>query len=191
MTIRVGEVLVAQENASVPLTLETERLPARLTVEAAVVWVDSKILWIRLPEARVILQGQRILLPATKVKLAVMTRQFSWRNQEFEACEARIWEGAAFYGRINGQMPTAKKATYYTREAWDEHLRSLGDLPRAQAAGSLAAHAVRLGVALEASREEVVEAFRAKAKAAHPDAGGDPEEFRRLLEAREALLLEK
>ena len=191
MTIRVGEVLVAQEDGSVPLALETERLPARLTVEAAVVWVDSKVLWIRLPEARVILQGQRILLPATKVKLAVMTRQFSWRNQEFEACEARIWEGGAFYGRVNGQMPTAQKATYYTREAWDEHLRSLGDLPRAQAAGSLATHALRLGVALEASRDEVIEAFRAKAKAAHPDAGGDPEEFRRLLEAREALLLEK
>ena len=191
MTIGVGEVLVAQENGSLPLALETERLPARLTVDATVVWVDSKILWIRLPEARVVLQGQRILLPATKVKLAVMTRQYSWRSQEFEACEARIWEGAAFYGRVNGQIPTAKKATYYTRKAWDEHLRALGDLPPAITAGSLAAHAVRLGVALEASRDEVIEAFRLKAKAAHPDAGGDPEEFRSLLEAREALLLEK
>ncbi len=191
MAIRVGEVLVAQENSSVALALETERLPARLTVEAAVVWVGPKILWIRLPEARVILQGQKLVLPTTKVKLAVMTRQYSWRSLEFEACEARIWEGAAFYGPVNGQMPTAKKATYYTREAWDEHLRALGDLPRAQAAGSLVAHASRLGVALEASRDEVIEAFRAKAKAAHPDAGGDPEEFRRLLEAREALLLEK
>jgi hypothetical protein len=191
MTIGVGEVLVAQENGSLPLALETERLPARLTVDATVVWVDSKILWIRLPEARVVLQGQRILLPATKVKLAVMTRQYSWRSQEFEACEARIWEGAAFYGRVNGQIPTAKKATYYTRKAWDEHLRALGDLAPAGAAGSLAAHAVRLGVALEASRDEVIEAFRVKAKAAHPDAGGDPEEFRRLLEAREALLFGK
>jgi hypothetical protein len=191
MTIGVGEVLVAQENGSLPLALETERLPARLTVDATVVWVDSKILWIRLPEARVVLQGQRILLPATKVKLAVMTRQYSWRSQEFEACEARIWEGAAFYGRVNGQIPTAKKATYYTRKAWDEHLRALGDLAPAGAAGSLAAHAVRLGVAFEASRDEVIEAFRVKAKAAHPDAGGDPEEFRRLLEAREALLFGK
>ena len=188
MTIGVGEVLVAQENGSLPLALETERLPARLTVDATVVWVDSKILWIRLPEARVILQGQRILLPATKVKLAVMTRQYSWRSQEFEACEDRLWAGEAINGRVNGQIPTAKKATYYSRKAWDEHLRALGDLAPAGAAGSLAAHAVRLGVALEASRDEVIEAFRVKVKAAHPDAGGDPEEFRRLLEARETLL---
>jgi len=191
MTIRIGDVLMAQEDGSLPLALDTERLPARLTVEVAVTWADPKVLWVRLPEARVILQGQKLLLPATKVKLAVMTRQYSWRSQDFEACEARIWEGAAFYGSVRGQTVTAKKATYYTRESWNEHLRSLGDLPRAQAVGGLAAHASRLGIPLEASRDEVIEAFRAKAKAAHPDAGGDPEEFRRLLEAREALLLEK
>ena len=52
-------------------------------------------------------------------------------------------------------------------------------------------HARLLGVGDMASREEVIAAFRAKAKTAHPDTGGDPEEFRRLVLARDLLLAGK
>jgi hypothetical protein len=45
-----------------------------------------------------------------------------------------------------------------------------------------------LGVPEDYSREDVITAFRRKAKAAHPDAGGTAEMFRVLVEARDRLL---
>lgn len=46
-----------------------------------------------------------------------------------------------------------------------------------------------LGLAVGASRDEVKAAFRAKARSAHPDAGGDKDAFIRLTRARDILLL--
>lgn len=45
-----------------------------------------------------------------------------------------------------------------------------------------------LGLAPDADRQAIVNAFRALAKVHHPDAGGDPEDFRRLRSAYEAAL---
>lgn len=45
-----------------------------------------------------------------------------------------------------------------------------------------------LGLAPGASPAEVERAFRRRAKAAHPDRGGDPDAFRELLAARAALI---
>ena len=39
-----------------------------------------------------------------------------------------------------------------------------------------------LGVKKNASQKEIKKAFRDKAKSAHPDKGGDPEEFKKILE---------
>ena len=47
-----------------------------------------------------------------------------------------------------------------------------------------------LGLHGEVRREDVLRAFREKAKRAHPDAGGDADEMRRLIAAREAALRE-
>jgi hypothetical protein len=53
--------------------------------------------------------------------------------------------------------------------------------------GDPPAHAV-LGVAEDASDERVREAYRERLKEVHPDVGGDPETFKRVQRAREALL---
>ena len=44
-----------------------------------------------------------------------------------------------------------------------------------------------LGVPVDASNEAIRRAFRARARTAHPDAGGDPDAFRRLQDAYETL----
>ena len=44
-----------------------------------------------------------------------------------------------------------------------------------------------LGVKPDASQEEIEASYRQKAKLLHPDAGGDPEAFRRITEARNKL----
>lgn len=48
--------------------------------------------------------------------------------------------------------------------------------------------AALLGVSVSAGPEEVAQAFRRRARAVHPDAGGSGEEFIRLAQARDALL---
>lgn len=191
MAHRVGDILIALEDSGFTVTHDVERHPARLSVEAEVAWIDGKDLWVRLPETRVVLAGQALRLPATKIKLPRMTESFSWRSQSFEPAVAARWDGAPFYRPVMGRRATAAHASYFTRAAWIEHERSLGDLPPDRPLQGLAGHAACLGVALDASRDQVLEAFRQKAKAAHPDAGGDPELFRRLMEARTALLLKK
>lgn len=50
-----------------------------------------------------------------------------------------------------------------------------------------ATHYVVLGVATDAAAAEIRVAYRERAKRAHPDAGGDPAAFRRLIEAYETL----
>src|SRR5438552_2822401 len=55
------------------------------------------------------------------------------------------------------------------------------------AEGSGTTHYGRLGVNADATADEIRRAYRAMAKQAHPDAGGDADEFRLLLEAYEVL----
>ena len=194
MPHRVGDTLIAQEVGGFALAHDVERLPARLTLKAEITWIDRKDLWVRLPETRILLASQALRLPATKLKLPRLAETFSWRSQAFEKSEAQRWDGAPFYGRLGGRAVTAGRASYFTGAAWDAHLRSLGEAPEARSLeglSALAGHADFLGVALDAGRDEVLEAFRRKAKAVHPDAGGDPESFKRLLAAREALLLQR
>jgi molecular chaperone DnaJ len=45
-----------------------------------------------------------------------------------------------------------------------------------------------LGLGLEASAPDVVRAFRRRAMEVHPDHGGDPEAFKRLVRVRDAAL---
>lgn len=45
-----------------------------------------------------------------------------------------------------------------------------------------------LGLKKDATRTEILAAFRAKSKDCHPDQGGNPEEFRKLLAAKNAAL---
>lgn len=195
MSHRVGDVLTVEEEGGFSLAHDVGRLPARLTLEAEITWIDRRDLWVRLPETRIILSEQALRLPVTTIKLPRQTETFSWRSQSFELGEAQRWDGAPFYGSLQGRAVAAERASYFTAEAWAAHLRSLGELAPEEAGGGamtgLVGHAARLGVALDAGRDDILEAFRRKAKTAHPDAGGDPEDFKRLLVAREALLLQK
>ena len=191
MPIRIGETIIAQEEARLLSVPEESRSPAQLLVEARVTWVGEKELRLRLPEARVIWCGDPLTLPATQVRLPLRARQFSWRTQAFELMEAETWSGGAFYRPLKGKAVTAARANYYTRRLWQEHLASIDDAVPARPPAELVTDAALLGVRPDASREEVMAAFRSKAKAAHPDAGGDPETFKRLLKARAALLLRK
>lgn len=49
-------------------------------------------------------------------------------------------------------------------------------------------HYELLGIDADATSDDIRRAYRVRAKAAHPDAGGDPESFRRLLVAYETLI---
>ena len=56
---------------------------------------------------------------------------------------------------------------------------------------SRAEAAVVMGVPVSAHRNEVLAAFRAGARLCHPDTGGDPDEFGRLVCARDILLRDR
>lgn len=56
-------------------------------------------------------------------------------------------------------------------------------------AGQRPAHEV-LGVDADADRDEIVNAYREQVAKTHPDNGGDPEEFKRVVRAKETLLNE-
>jgi curved DNA-binding protein CbpA len=49
-------------------------------------------------------------------------------------------------------------------------------------------HGDLLGLSAESTRDDVMRAFREKAYEHHPDKGGDPAIFRRLVEARDRAL---
>ena len=56
-----------------------------------------------------------------------------------------------------------------------------------QKAGEFVEACGTLGIDPESSWEEIADVYRVKAKRAHPDAGGDPERFKRLNNAFEAI----
>jgi curved DNA-binding protein CbpA len=53
----------------------------------------------------------------------------------------------------------------------------------------LAEAAALLGVPTDYTRDDIIAAFRQAVKKAHPDLGGTAEDFRRLVEARDRLLV--
>ncbi len=64
-----------------------------------------------------------------------------------------------------------------------------GLIPAAPAeSGSVPAFIVTLGLALPATLEDIQEAYRQRVKTAHPDVGGDPEEFKHLEQAYQQAL---
>ena len=189
MTHRAGDILIAEEESGFAFTDQGERLPPRLQVEADITWIDRNDLWVRLPEVQLVFEDQAFMLPSKKIKLPRRSKAFSWRTQAFEPVEASSWEAAPFYAPFKGRRVTMGRANYYAKDAWDDRQRSLGAVPEALPSAGLAGYAAYLGVDLDANRDQVLEAFRLKVKKLHPDAGGDPEDFKRLLLAREALLL--
>jgi len=165
------------------------RAPQRLTVEAPVVWATPTQIWVKLPAARVTLEGESVILPATQRRLDRLRPQLDWESQKLAPGEAVDWYDKPFYPLIDGRWATAEKATYYAPEAWAAYQSLLADAASPdEATEPPSPHAALLGLGAQVSRDEVLRAFRARAMAAHPDKGGDPDYFRRLIVARDTLL---
>jgi len=198
MTIKVGDMLMAEEDGCFWPLGDSPRTPQRLAVEVPVVWVTSKALRVKLPRISVTLDGRTLVLPATRRELNRFEDRLSWRSQTIEPMDPLEWPNKPFYPMVEGRWATARTATYYTLETWRAYSSVLQDEdPRPQERVAdridappmgLRAHAKLLGIETTAGRAQVIDAFREKVKSAHPDGGGDPAAFRLLIEARDAML---
>ena len=192
--MRIGDHLMAEEDGGFWPFRESPRQPQRLIVKVGVVWISSNVIRIKLPRTKVMLSGKVVTLPETKRDLPRQAPQFSWRTNRAEFMEASEWHDQLFYPKVQGMRAAAEKAHYYTEAAWRIYRSAWEGRDEPKAASvppnstALNTHAKLLGLTIEANREQVVAAFREKAMAAHPDHGGNPTDFRQLVEARDALL---
>ncbi len=169
--------------------MASPRSPQRLTVEALVVWATPLHIWVKLPALRVTLDGEALSLPVTRRRLDRSRLQLDWESQKMRPGEAVEWYDKPFYPKIGERYAAAEKATYYAPEAWAAYQDLLANAAApVEDADPPSPHAALLGLGAHVGRDEVLRAFRAKAMSAHPDRGGDPESFRRLIVARDILL---
>jgi hypothetical protein len=91
------------------------------------------------------------------------------------------WRGVRFVSSRTGRIAAALE------EQWRRKYGTAGAVPPAMQMPLEQARPL-LGVHEDYTREDVIAAFRRKAKAAHPDVGGTAEMFRILVEARDRLL---
>ncbi|MDX1401741.1 MAG: J domain-containing protein, partial [Kiloniellales bacterium] len=107
------------------------------------------------------------------------------------------WLREGFYPPIDGRYATAPKANYYSHAAWDLYQKVLFDrlsesqIPVQAWREDLEASAALLAVSWDAGEKQILAAFRDQVKRAHPDVGGDPVHFRRLVAAKDTLLAAK
>ena len=196
MAIKVGDVLIAEEDGCFWPLGDSPRTPQRLALEAKVVWVSSKRLRVKLPEASVTLDGRPVNLPPIRRDLNRFEDRMAWHSLTIEPLEPSEWPNRPFYPKIEGRWATARTATYYTLESWRAYCgafldgapfeKVVSDVPMPPT--GLRAYAKLLGIDPSAGRAQVMAAFRERVKSVHPDAGGDPAAFRLLIEARDALL---
>jgi hypothetical protein len=91
------------------------------------------------------------------------------------------WRGVRFVSSNTGRIAAKLE------EAWWERYGSTG-APPPSLRMPLAEAMALLGVRENYTKDDVLAAFRRKVKKAHPDLGGTPEMFRKLVEARDRLL---
>lgn len=180
--------MVAVEDSPNSLWADPPRLPHRLIVQARIVWVASSSFAVRLPQTKVVVAANCVVLPTMVLWLSREIEQIPWashRDKPGEPCE---WRYQPFYPRVRGKACTAKSATYYTSEVWSEY-RHFFDIPaHTKSNPVIVKSAELLGVDAGANRGEVTAAFRATVRKVHPDVGGNAEAFQRLVEARNVLL---
>jgi hypothetical protein len=92
-----------------------------------------------------------------------------------------FWRGCRFVSSRTGHIAAKLDGE------WQRRFGAGGGVPPSMQMPLERARAL-LGVPMDYTREDVIAAFRRKAKAAHPDAGGTAEMFRILVEARDRLL---
>ena len=93
-----------------------------------------------------------------------------------------FWRGVMFVSSRTGRIAAELDAQWHRRYG-----HATGGIPPSLRMPLAEARAL-LGVGPNYTREEVIAAFRRKAKEAHPDVGGTAEMFRVLVEARDRLL---
>ena len=189
ISYRVGDQLVAVENGQVRWTGRSPRVPARLVVQARIEWITTSKIHICLPESQVLINGDVVVLPRITHKLDRHIKQAPWENQGGEPGAPCEWKHQPFYPKIRGRWCTAQKATYYNYDAWKAYSHFITEEPHQPKDIVLERCAQELGVEYNADRKEIGAAFRLKAKQVHPDFGGSPDEFQRLLAARNTLLV--
>jgi hypothetical protein len=97
------------------------------------------------------------------------------------------WTGRHRYFTESAMRLTQEEEAFYRRQR--ERHESDARWRASGATGSKFADAASLlGISVDATADEIQAAYRRLVKAAHPDVGGDPAVFRRLTEARDALL---
>ena len=171
-----------------PQKLET-RSPDRLVVEARIEWLAASQLHVA-PAGMRSRGWRRAGCPApTHHKLNRAAALAPWERQAGEPGAPWEWKRQPFYPKVHGRWCTAETASYYNKDAWtvfNHHIRDAAPPPGDPA---LEHHAQLLGIATGAGRREINAAFRVMAKKLHPDFGGTHDQFQRLLDARDSLLV--
>ena len=144
----------------------------------------------RLPKAEVVMNNQKIELPETTRNLDRYTQESTWGMQHNGHSEPEEWLHEPFYPMVGGRRCTAERAAYYTAAHWELSCHLYG-VPKQTPNGRLGELRAPSGGSPGSSREEVVVAFRAKVRDAHPDGGGDIDKFQELVTARDALLIKR
>jgi hypothetical protein len=124
-------------------------------------------------EAEVVRVTERNVMVRYAGESARLDRKSLWHWWAF-------WRGVRFVSSRTGHIAAELD------ERWRQRYGTSGAPPSMQM--PLAQAIQLLGVPANYTREDVIAAFRRKAKAAHPDVGGTAEMFRVLVEARDRLL---
>ncbi len=98
-----------------------------------------------------------------------------------------LWYWWAFYRGVRFVSSRTGRIAAALDEVWSERFAAAGAPPPAMRM-PLEQARLLLGLPADYTRDDVLAAFRHKAKAAHPDVGGTAEMFRVLVEARDRLL---
>jgi hypothetical protein len=98
-----------------------------------------------------------------------------------------LWRWWAFWRRVMFVSSRTGRIAAELDKLWHRRYGTAGSVPPSMQM-PLAEAIALLGVPADYTKADVLAAFRHKAKAAHPDAGGTAEMFRKLVEARDRLL---
>jgi hypothetical protein len=130
---------------------------------AGVIWVEAEVTRITERNVMVRYRGENARLDRGK-----LWRWWAW------------WRGVMFVSSRTGRIASELDAQWFKRYG-------ASGIPL-QMQMPLAEAMALLGVSVDYSREDVITAFRKKAKQAHPDLGGTADMFRVLVQARDRLL---
>ena len=121
----------------------------------------------------------------TKItKLNVMVR---YRGELARLDRGHLWRWWAFWRRVRFVSSRTGRIAAALDEVWSERFAAAGAPPPAMQM-PLEQARLLLGLPADYTHDDVIAAFRRKAKTAHPDVGGTAEMFRVLVEARDRVL---